>query len=133
MKPVPTDATFSNFRSSRMQLAWLSHSRPDLIFEVSNLDEVVEARFLNNKSALVKRVIKILKFARDNPVRLLFKLLDHPSIHIIGFYDASFANNQDLSKQYGYILFLRDRFDHYILLQFKSYKARRIARSVLSG
>ena len=37
IKPMPEDGTFADFASLRMKLAWLSHSRPDVLYAVSQL------------------------------------------------------------------------------------------------
>lgn len=42
---MPTNRKFSPSRSSRMRLAWLSHTRPDLLFKVSQLSQVTVEQF----------------------------------------------------------------------------------------
>lgn len=45
LEVLQTDATFKQFRSMRMTLASLSHTRPDRLFEISQLAQVTEAMF----------------------------------------------------------------------------------------
>lgn len=44
-KQFPIDALFLNFKSICMKLAWLAHTKPDVLFEVSQLAQVVELIF----------------------------------------------------------------------------------------
>ena len=51
----------------------------------------------------------------------------------IGFSDASFANNAEFSSQPGYICLLADDSGSVVPIYFKSYKSRRVTRSVMAG
>lgn len=50
---------------------------------------------------------------------------------IVFFSDASHATNVDQSSQLGYIIFLTDN-DNWYLLEYNSYKSRRVVRSTLA-
>ena len=54
-------------------------------------------------------------------------------MRITAYSDASFANNNDLSSQLGYILFLSDSSGRCNVLSYRSYKSRRVTRSILGG
>lgn len=60
-------------------------------------------------------------------------LLDLDSIRVVGYSDKRFANNFDLNSQLGGIILLMDDRDLAIPIDFKSYKSRLVARSVLSA
>lgn len=130
---MPTDETFSYFRSSRINFAWICNSRRDLSCGVSTLAKVIEADFNSRQKKMVKRVNKLLLYARKNPVQLILELIDLASLHIVGFSDASFENNVDNSTQLCFFIFLRDSFNRASKIHFKSYKSRRIIHSVLYG
>ena len=55
------------------------------------------------------------------------------NIRIVGYSDAAFANNSDMKSQLGRIILLTDCSNSAIPIVFKSYKSRRVARSVLSA
>ena len=130
---IPYDASFGHFRSMRMRLAWLSNSRPDCLFEISQLTQVTEKMFEEKPKDMIVRLNKAVKYATGNRVRLKVPKLDKKSVRVVGFADSSFANNADLSSQLGQIIFLVDKFGNSAPITFKSYKARRITRSAMSG
>lgn len=117
----------------RMRLAWLAKSRPDWLFEISQLAKITEETFEKERHALIRKLNKAVKYAVDNRLRLRINKLDRKSLRIIEFSDSSFANNRELSSQLGHIVFLGDSSNAVIPLSFKSYKARRITRSAMSG
>lgn len=59
--------------------------------------------------------------------------LDEKTVRVVGFSDASFANNHDLSMQQGYIVLLVDKHGISVPLLFKSYKSCRITPSAMAG
>lgn len=67
---LPMDASFGHFRSMRMKLAWLSNSRPDCLFDISQLAQVTEERFNESKGGTIRRLNKAVKYVIDNRVRL---------------------------------------------------------------
>lgn len=116
-----------------MLLAWFLHSLIDLLFAVSTLSQFIDSDFIDNRTLLVKSVNKLFAHARGNPIQIVFQPLDMTSLHVVGFSDAYFANNKDHSTQIGYIIFVCDGSNISVQIQFKSYKVRRIVRSVHSG
>ena len=54
-------------------------------------------------------------------------------MRVVGFADASFANNHDISTQLGHLCFLVDKHNNAVPVHFKSYKSRRVVRSALAG
>ena len=53
LEELPMDSKFSRFRSMRMKLASLSHTRPDCMFEVSQLAQATEDKFMQNQRVLI--------------------------------------------------------------------------------
>ena len=117
----------------RMKLAWLSNSRPDLLFEISQLAQITLERFKDCARAHWKRLNTSIRYAHVNVSNLKFPKLDRDSIRTVGYSDASFANNHDLKSQLGRIILLMDGNDKAVPVIFKSYKSRRVARSVFSA
>lgn len=54
-------------------------------------------------------------------------------MRIVGYSDAAFANNPDLTSQLERIIVLMDNSKSAIPVSFKSYKSRRVTRSILSA
>ena len=69
----------------------------------------------------------------DQALEIKIAKLELESLRVIGFSDASFASNADFTCQLGYIFFLADASNNAIPTIFKSYKARRVTRSVMSA
>ena len=75
--------------------------------------------------------MKYLKKTEENGI--IIQKLDNPSLHLLVYADASFANNSDLTSQLGYIILLADKFGKRNILHYASYKSRRVTRSVLGA
>ena len=76
LEHLPSDASFSAFRSMRMKLAWLAHTRPDCLFEISQLAQVTEDRFKENKVTIIKRLNRVVDFSLRNHFALKIPKLD---------------------------------------------------------
>lgn len=116
LRPLPEDGTYKDLASLRMQLAWLSHSRPDLFFEVSQLPHVIRALFEKDRVQIIRRANKAAKAAYKNKMILRFLKLDLDTLRIVGNSDASFTNNKDLISQLGFLVFIYDENDPIIPL-----------------
>lgn len=117
----------------RMRLAWLANTRPDCQFEISQLAQVTENRFEADRSSFIRRLNKATRYATENFVSLKIPKLDASTARVVGFADASFANNDDLSTQLGHICLLVDDSNRSVPIHFKSYKSKRIVRSAMAG
>lgn len=133
LEELPEDADFHAFRSMRMRLAWLANSRPDVLFEIATLAQVTLDNFKVEKRNFIKRLNRAIRYAITHRVPLIISKLDPKTVKVVGYSDASFANNHDLSTQLGYIILLVDGMDNSVPLVFKSYKSRRITRSAMAG
>jgi len=133
LETLPMDADFAAFRSMRHKLAWLAHTRADCLFEISQLAQVTAERFREERTASLRRLNKAIRFAVENPLALRIPKLDMETLKVVGFADASFANNHDLSTQLGHIVFLCDAKGNAAPIAFRSYKSRRVVRSAMAG
>lgn len=130
---LPLDASFTEFRSMRMCLVWLANTRPDRQFEISKLAHVTVERFLTDNAVLARLLNKATKYATCKQISLKIPKLYHDSLRVVGFADASFANNHDLSTQLGHTSFLADGSGNSVPIQFKSYKSKRVVPSAMAG
>jgi len=64
---------------------------------------------------------------------LKFVKLDTKTLRLLVFTDASFANNEDLSSQIGYVLALADATNKANIVHWSSVKCKRVTRSVLAS
>ncbi|KIM99826.1 hypothetical protein OIDMADRAFT_66146, partial [Oidiodendron maius Zn] len=70
----------------------------------------------------------------DNPTRGLRSIrLDIQSLKLMIFTDASFANNQELFSQIGFVILLADKRNRANILHWSSIKCKRVTRSLLAS
>eukprot|EP00171_Calliarthron_tuberculosum_P022721 IDg22721t1 len=117
----------------RMKLAWLANTRPDCLLNISQLAQVTEARFDDNRKSVIKQLNSAVKDAVDSQVSLVIPKLDLATVRVVGYSDSSYANNFDLSTQLGHICFLCDDSGKSTSISFKSYKSKRVVRSAMAG
>lgn len=131
LKLVPVDASFKLFRSARMQLQWMVHTRPDVACAVNCAAQVTESLFGRRHVDEINSAIRRIK---GSPARgLLQRKLDPETLSIRVYADALFANNENLTTQLGYVLALCDGEGRCNLLHYSSHKSRRVVRSVMAG
>ena len=127
------DGSYAQFASLRMKLAWLAHSRPDCLYEISQMTQVTCSRFEDQRREIVRRVNKTVQYAKDNPAAIRIPRLELETWHVLGISDASFASNYDATSHLGFVCFLADATGNVIPIHFKSNKARRVTRSVMGA
>jgi hypothetical protein len=116
-----------------MKLAWLVHSRPDVAYGAAIAAQVTPEQF-GKSTCHIKRLNAIIKRLHLSPEESMrFPTLNTASLSICVFCDVSFANNEDMSSQMGYIALLVDDKNRCAPLVFKSTKCKRITRSVLAA
>lgn len=133
LRPIPEDGDYRCFASARMKLAWLAHSRPDVLYEVSQLAQVTREYFEEERRTVIRRVNKVIAFVKSKPLAISFPKLDKDTLQVVGISDASFSSNLDSTSQLGYLVFLADARGSASPIFFKSYKARRVTRSVIGA
>jgi hypothetical protein len=103
--------------------------QPEAAFDLS-----FAAQVINPKEEHVKHLNKRLQWQIDNPSRgLRFIQLDKDSLKLIVFTDSSFANNQDLSSQIGFVITLVDKDNRANIIHWSSIKCKRVTQSVLAS
>lgn len=120
MEFIPYDSSFKQFSSMRMKLEWLANTRPDCLFEISQLAQVTEEKFDSQRASIIRRQNRAVKYAVDNRILLRVCLLEKERLKVVSFSDSSFASNDDLSSQLGHIIFLGDASNNFIQIHFKS-------------
>lgn len=133
MEKLSESSDYSDFRSIRMKLAWLSNSRPDCLFEISQMAQVTDKIYKEKRASIIKRINRTIEYTKINPLKLKVMKLKQQNLSIVGFSDSSFMNNWDHSTQLGYVIFLMDDDHNVVPIFFKSYKARRITKSPMAG
>lgn len=116
-----------------MKLAWLAQTRPDCLYEISQISHISEARFTRKPQEHIKHLNRAVTYAIDKRVSLKVPKIYLDSIRVSGFADAGFASNHDLSSQLGHITFLGRNTDPVVPIHFKPYKAKRATRSPLTA
>ena len=134
LKPLPEEAGFKEYRSKRAQLGWIQNTRPDISFEVGYAAQVTEERFKAESRKLIKRINTVIeKLRKTAKTGMKYPKLDQESLRIVAYTDSSFANNYDLTSQLGYIVFLVDGKNNSAPVAYRSFKAKRVTRSVLAA
>jgi len=117
----------------KQRLGWLNHTRPDLAYAIGQLQQVTEKIFYENKAAVLSELNRTVRRAKKDIVSIRIPKLDKDTLRVVGFSDAGFASNRDLSSQLGYIILLMDKSHNAIPIHFRSYKSRRKARSAMTA
>lgn len=128
---MPQNATFPMFRSKRQELAWLTHTRPDVSADVNLLAQVTEAQFNRHCITDTNRLIKRIHHSRGRG--LIQHRLNKSHLKIKVFSDSSFANTPSSHSQLGYLILLCDNTNRCNVIHFSSYKSRRVVRSVMGA
>jgi hypothetical protein len=134
LKFLPSDASYEEFRSARMKLMWLVHSRPDVAYSSATAAQVTGEQWDSSRGNSIKRLnatVKRLHNSREES--MFFPRLDLNTLRILVYADASFGNNEDLSSQMGYVVFLTDDQNKSAPMSYKSVKCKRVTRSVLAA
>ena len=107
---VPTDISFERFRYIRAPFGWFAHTRPDVCCEINRVAQVTQEKFQNMH---IEHLNMQINRVHSSPnLGLQYKSLDRVSLHLRCYADASFASNDDLSSQIGYVILLCDAEGH---------------------
>lgn len=106
-----------------------SISQPEASFDLSFAAQTTEPTADD-----IKRLNGRIQWQIDNSKRgLKFIKLDQKTMKLLVFTDASFANNNDLSSQIGYVIALADATSKANIIHWSSIKCKRVTRSVLAS
>lgn len=130
--PAPkTPRNPAAFATVRGKMAYASNNtRVDVTCAVNQLSQVIAGKATE---ADFKRLDSCLERLHNNDLVLNFPALDIESLELRVYADSSFANNEDLSSQIGYVVFLCDKHDNCALVSWCSKKSRRVTRSVMAA
>jgi hypothetical protein len=131
LKLLPAMADYSAHRSLRSQLAWVTHTRPDIACAVSQAAQVTRETFDSRSISDLNGIIKYLR--QTSEVSLKFAPLELSSLRMCVYTDASQANNEDLSSQVGYIIVLTDNTNRASIVHCQSHKPQSLTRSSMAG
>lgn len=115
---LPRDITFDAFVSARAGFAWLAHSRPDLCCAINRAAQVTKEMFCERHVSELNKAIEYAHNTKD--LSLTYGPMDRETLHRRAYSDASFANNDDLSSQLGYIVLLCDGDNNCHVLSYSS-------------
>ena len=134
LRPLPTEATYSEFKSRLMAAAWTVHTRPDVAFAVASLAQVTETMYTRHKRLHLDSLNKTIKQLTDEPnLGIRFPRLDFKTLELRVYTDGSFANNADGTSQFGHVILLADATGKCAVISYRSYTCRRRVRSVLGS
>lgn len=120
----------SEFVTQRARGAYIaSVARPDLSFGFAQASQVIEP----DKTAAIKMNKHIARSKANADIQLKFVPVDQKSLRLAVFSDASFASNQDLSSQLGYIIAIADNHGNANIIHYQSIKSKRVTKSVLAS
>ena len=123
-------------RYSHWILPWLYLHSPTLdqtyCTKISHLAQGTQMRYDEHLNKIVRRINKAIRYGHEKPGRITFPILEARSLRVVGYSDAGYSSSYDLSSQLGRIVLLIDDTGAAAPIIFKSYKSRRIARSILS-
>lgn len=122
--------TEEQYAAQRARAAYIaSCCQPEAAFDLS-----VAAQVTKTDKTDVTALNKRIQWQKENSSKgLKFVKLDHKTLQISVFTDASFANNKDMSSQVGYVIVLADATGKANIIHWSSTKCKRITRSVLAS
>jgi hypothetical protein len=122
----------ASVRTARGKVSWIvSWTRPDLAFAMGRLSQITP---VNINSEATKSSNDLHDYFKTIVKRnIIFCKLYVKSLHVVFYYDASFAGNQDLSSQIGGIILLIDKHGNAHVLHRFSKKCPRLTGSVLAA
>lgn len=112
-------------------MAWVGYTRHDALHAIDRAAQVTPKTFISEKIKTFNSTIRQLKASAGRC--LFYSSVSKDSLHIRVYADASFAGNDDLSSQLGFIIRLCDSSHRAHVLECSSKKSKRIVRSVLEG
>jgi hypothetical protein len=131
LKLLPKNATFSDFRSRRAQVAWIVNTSPEISAVSPQCSSVTDTTYGREWILVMNAFMKYLE--KSSSICLLYPKLDRKTICIVVYKESSLEKNDDLSTQKRHITVLADGSGSCCVLSNTSRKSRRIVRSSLGG
>lgn len=117
---LPMDAGFDEFRFWRHELAWATHTRPDLSATVAILAQVTCDRLERRHLRALNADIKLAQRGEDRGI--LQHKLEICSLELVVYTESSFANLPKGATQLGFIILLVDETKRDNVIWSSSYK-----------
>jgi hypothetical protein len=133
LQPLSAKATFQDYRSLRAKLIWLINTRPNISCATSMASRTTKDLFVIKPTEYIKELNRVVRHVKTISLPLLYPRLDLDTLKLVDSTDSSFSNNDDLSSQLGYTIFLSDSTGACQPLYYSSHKSKRVTRSVLGG
>lgn len=131
LKVISTEVSYEDFRRERALFSWITNTRPDVACIANKSAQVTEKTHGADKVKELNQGIRVILKSTD--VGLRFSRLNLDELHIRAYADASYATNDDLSSQLGYIVLLCDNSNACHVLDYASKKSKRVVRSIMGG
>ena len=97
IKLITNDTEFIKFVSMRMMHAWKANTRPDLVFQISQISKVTCTMYKQDVSKNYERLKNAIKYAYSKKSSMRILKFDYKSLRIIAYSDTAFAKNAGLS------------------------------------
>lgn len=124
--------SWTQFRSLRAKLLWLTNTRPDIACAVAKATQLTAKTFTDSDAG--KQLNRSMSYLKETKTQATFyPQLDRDSLVIRSYADASFADDNDGSIQLGYIIFLTDKHRACQPIAWSSHKSKRVSRSTLGS
>lgn len=112
-------------------LAWTLQTSPEHGFVVNQAAQVRKGSL---PSRHISELNKAVRDAHKNPESgLTYSKCDRYALHLQVYADASFALNNVMSSQIGYLVLLCDKTSFVLVIDFLSRKLKRVVRSLMSA
>ncbi len=114
---------FDIFHSRLTKVAWPADTWAEIQFEILELAQV----WFQDDGTLNSEILNTLaRYAYKNMANIQFPTLGLPSLRIIGYSDADYANNHGRASQLGRKVMLMDDKSNCGPISFKSFKSKRV-------
>ena len=121
------------FASRTILYAWLANSTPALSMKISQMVSIMKEKHNKNTMKYIKPLHKPFIYAHKYLKKLRYHKLGISSICIVGYSEATFENNYDLSSKPVRTVLLVDADENTALIAIKSYQSRQVLHRVLAG
>ena len=124
-----TDEIEQKMRKVIGKLNWLTTmSRPDIAFHTCYMSTLMNKATQRD----IVKLNKVVKFAKNNPLRLVFSPLCIEKIQLRVYTDAAHGNLHDGGSQGGYVIFATDG-DKTAIVDWSSHRLTRVAGNTLTA
>lgn len=131
LKPADVDVSFGQFRRERALVSCMANTRPYISSTANRAAQVTEKTYGASKGKELNKGVRMV--TNTAYILLRFEKLNFATVHLRVYADSSFATNDDLSSQLGYIVLLWDGEDQRHLLDYASRRSKRVIRSIMGG